>query len=82
MKQEMLFGYSHGLGRLLAGRNSWQGMQSTGRLEAAFRQELLLLAALLPVALWLQVTAVEYALLALLTQGVVLWPKLRAWVAS
>ncbi len=131
MKKETLFGTGHGLGRLLAaGRNSWQGLQSTWRLEAAFRQELLSVAVLLPVALWLQITVIERVLLvislllvlivellnsaveavvdrispdyhelsgrakdigsaavlislllALLTWSIVLWPKLRAWVA-
>lgn len=42
---------------------SVQGVRAVFATEAAFRQELALCAALLPVALWLEVSAVERALL-------------------
>jgi diacylglycerol kinase (ATP) len=53
-----------GLGRILrAARFSSQGLASAWRNEAAFRQELLLVVVLLPVALWLGQTALERAVL-------------------
>ncbi len=42
---------------------SWQGFAAALRHEHAFRQELMLCAVLLPLAIWLPVTAVERALL-------------------
>lgn len=42
---------------------SWLGLKAAYKHEAAFRQESLLLLILLPVALWLGNTGVEYALL-------------------
>lgn len=42
---------------------SWQGLRAVFSSEAAFRQELALCAALLPVALWVEVSATERALL-------------------
>jgi len=48
-----------------ATRYSWQGIAATWRSEAAFRQELSLLAAGLPLAVWLAADAVEFLLLVL-----------------
>lgn len=48
---------------LLAAKYSWQGLVSTFRHEAAFRQELVLLIVLSPVALWLGDNALETGLL-------------------
>ncbi len=42
---------------------SWRGVRAAFKHEAAFRQELLLLVILAPVALWLGNSGVEYALL-------------------
>ena len=42
---------------------SWQGLQEAWRVEAAFRQELLLCAVLVPLAIWLPVNALERAAL-------------------
>lgn len=44
-------------------RYSYNGLREAVRVEAAFRQELLLLAVLLPIALWLPVSLTERALL-------------------
>ena len=53
-----------GIGRIIdAAGYSWQGLCSAYRHEAAFRQELLLLLVLSPVALWLGESGVDYALL-------------------
>ncbi|MYN12873.1 diacylglycerol kinase [Pusillimonas sp. TS35] len=53
-----------GLARLVnAARYSMQGLAAACRHEAAFRQELLLVVALLPLALWLGHTWLEVALL-------------------
>jgi len=53
-----------GLARILyAAKYSWQGLTAAFRHEAAFRQELFALVVLVPVALWLGKSAVEYALL-------------------
>lgn len=53
-----------GLGRILrAIRFSAQGLTSAWKNEAAFRQELLLVVVLLPVAVWLGQTALERAVL-------------------
>jgi diacylglycerol kinase (ATP) len=53
-----------GLQRLmLACGYSWDGLRATFRTEAAFRQELALCAVLVPLALWLDVSGVERALL-------------------
>lgn len=53
-----------GVGRLLAATSdALAGIASAARHETAFRHELLLAAVLLPVALWLDVTAVEHAVL-------------------
>lgn len=53
------------MGRLLrASQYSLRGLKASWRKEAAFRQEILGLAALLPLALWLGTTGVERALLA------------------
>ncbi len=63
--KETPFGTGTGLGRIVAaGRNSWQGVKDAWRLEAAFRQEVLLLCVLLPVALLVPASAVEHVLLA------------------
>lgn len=48
---------------LLATRYSWQGLCAAFRLEAAFRQELALVAVLAPVGWWLGGNGVERALL-------------------
>lgn len=62
--KETPFGTGGGIGRLLAAaRNSWQGLRLAWRLEAAFRQELLLVTVLLPFALLPSLTAVERVLL-------------------
>jgi diacylglycerol kinase (ATP) len=42
---------------------SWQGIKQCYKTEAAFRQELMLLAFLIPVAMWLSDNAVEFILL-------------------
>ena len=63
--KETPFGTGNGPGRIVAaGRNSWQGLKAAWRLEAAFRQEVLLLCVLLPVALLVPASAAERALLA------------------
>ena len=63
--KETPFGTGSGPGRIVAaGRNSWQGIKDAWRLEAAFRQEVLLLCVLLPVALLVPVSGVERVLLA------------------
>jgi diacylglycerol kinase (ATP) len=57
-------GRSSGLGRLgPAWRNSWQGLRAAWRHEQAFRQEILLVAVMVPLACWLGRTGVERALL-------------------
>ena len=57
-------GSKQGLTRLInAARYSWQGIRSTWATEAAFREELPLVLILIPVALWLDVSGVEKALL-------------------
>lgn len=62
--KETPFGTGGGIGRLLAAiRNSWQGLRLAWRLEAAFRQEMLLVVILLPVALLLPLTTTERVLL-------------------
>lgn len=62
--KETPFGTGSGIGRLLAAtRNSWQGLKFAWRLEAAFRQEVLLVVLLLPIAVLLPLTAVERVLL-------------------
>jgi len=53
-----------GIGRILrAARFSSQGLAAAWKNEAAFRQELLLVVVLAPVALWLGQTALERAVL-------------------
>ena len=62
--KETPFGAGNGPGRIIAaGRNSWQGIKAAWRLEAAFRQEVLLFGLLLPVALLVPVSGVERVLL-------------------
>ncbi|WP_042799034.1 diacylglycerol kinase [Thioalkalivibrio sp. AKL19] len=54
-----------GLGRVLyAFGYSWRGLREAYLHESAFRQELALLAVLLPLAIWLGESGVERALLA------------------
>jgi diacylglycerol kinase (ATP) len=54
-----------GLRRLLKATGySWQGFVAAWRSEAAFRQELLLTAVLIPLGIWLGRSGVERALLA------------------
>jgi len=61
-----------GLTRILnAAGYSWSGLKAAFRNEAAFRQELLLVAVLAPLALWLGETGTERAVL-LATAGSVL----------
>src|SRR5690606_3901409 len=48
---------------LLALVNSWRGFKRALRSEAAFRQELVMAAALIPLGVWLGSTAIERALL-------------------
>lgn len=55
---------------LSAAGHSFDGLGAAWRLEAAFRQEVLLAALLLPLALWLPVSRVESLLLALSVLGV------------
>lgn len=63
--KETPFGTGDGLGRIVAaGRNSWQGLKDAWRLEAAFRQEAMLLCVLLPIALLAPVSMIEHVLLA------------------
>ena len=51
---------NHGVTRAIAAaRNSWAGLGFAIREESAFRQELLLSAALAPLALWMPATVVE-----------------------
>jgi diacylglycerol kinase (ATP) len=53
-----------GIGRIIrASKFSSQGLASAWKNEAAFRQELLLVIVLLPVAVWLGQTALERAVL-------------------
>ncbi len=53
-----------GLQRVISATGySWKGLQAAVKYEAAFRQELFLAIVLLPVAIWLGQTAVEYALM-------------------
>ncbi len=55
---------NRGLTRIIkAAGYSWQGFRAAYRYEAAFRQELALLLLLVPLALWLGESGVEYALL-------------------
>ncbi|MDN3639189.1 diacylglycerol kinase [Simiduia curdlanivorans] len=55
-----------GLARVLKAIGySWQGLKSTWQTEAAFREELPIAAVLIPLALWLDVSAAETALLIL-----------------
>ncbi|GAK84816.1 diacylglycerol kinase [Vibrio ponticus] len=55
---------THGLKRIFnATRYSWQGLVAAFKNEAAFREEILLAAVMLPVAFWLDVTQVERILL-------------------
>lgn len=57
-------GTKQGFSRLLnATRYSWQGLKSTWRTEAAFREEVPMVLVLIPLALWLDISAVEAALL-------------------
>ncbi len=53
-----------GIARIIdAGGYSWLGLTAAFKHEAAFRQELLLLVVLVPLAVWLGDGGVEYALL-------------------
>lgn len=53
-----------GIARLIAATGySWQGLRATFRGEAAFRQELAAAIVLVPLALWLDVSRAERALL-------------------
>jgi diacylglycerol kinase (ATP) len=62
--KETPFGTGNGPGRIVAaGRNSWQGIKAAWRFEAAFRQEVLLVGLLLPIALLVPVSGVERILL-------------------
>lgn len=55
-----------GLSRILAAAGySWSGLRQAWQHEAAFRQELLLLLPMVPLAFWVGQTAVERALLLL-----------------
>lgn len=55
-----------GMARLIdATVYSWQGIRAAFRHEAAFRQELLLVAVLFPASFWLAKSAVEWLLLVL-----------------
>jgi len=51
---------NHGVTRAIAAaRNSWAGLVFAVREESAFRQELLLAAVMLPLALWMPATTIE-----------------------
>ncbi len=53
-----------GLSRIIdAAGYSWLGLQAAYRHESAFRQELLLVAVLTPLALWLGEGGIDYALM-------------------
>lgn len=53
-----------GISRVIgAAGYSWKGLCAAFKNEAAFRQELLLLLVLTPVALWLGLDGIDYALL-------------------
>ena len=53
-----------GIARVIdAAGYSWQGLQAAYRHESAFRQELLLVLIMTPLALWLGDGGIEYALL-------------------
>ncbi len=53
-----------GLSRVIKSMGySWQGLRATFKYEAAFRQEVALLLILVPLALWLGDSGVEYVLL-------------------
>lgn len=55
---------NHGVTRAIAAaRNSWAGLVFAVREESAFRQELLLTAVMLPLALWMPATVIETALM-------------------
>ena len=55
---------NHGITRAVgAARNSWAGLVFAIREESAFRQELLLAAILVPLALWMPATAIETGLM-------------------
>ncbi|MBB3167914.1 diacylglycerol kinase [Simiduia aestuariiviva] len=57
-------GSQQGVARIVkATRYSWQGFKASWQTEAAFREEALLAAVLLPLAVWLDVTTVERVLL-------------------
>ncbi len=53
-----------GIARVIdATQYSWLGLKAAFKYEAAFRQEIFLLALLIPTALWVGNSGVEYALL-------------------
>ena len=53
-----------GIARIIAaGGYSWQGLRAAFKYEAAFRQELLLVLILIPMAFWLADNAMESALM-------------------
>ncbi|MGF1911614.1 diacylglycerol kinase [Vibrio kasasachensis] len=55
---------THSLKRVFsATRYSWQGLNAAFKHEAAFREEIILAAIMLPIAFWLDVTQVERILL-------------------
>ncbi|UTA49635.1 diacylglycerol kinase [Simiduia sp. 21SJ11W-1] len=57
-------GAQQGLGRVVkATRYSWQGLRASWQTEAAFREEAMLAMVMVPLALWLDLPAVETALL-------------------
>lgn len=60
----MAYSGNQGIGRLIKATGySWKGFKAAFKHEAAFRQELLLLAVLAPAGIWLGQTAVQRALL-------------------
>ncbi len=60
----MAYSGNTGLTRIIkAAGYSWQGLKAAFKNEAAFRQELLLAAILVPLAIWLATDAVQLALL-------------------
>lgn len=60
----MAYSGHRGVTRLIKSANySWRGLKTTFKHEEAFRQELLLLLFLVPIALWLADTGIERALL-------------------
>lgn len=60
----MAYSGNTGLKRIIkAGQFSWQGIKAAFKYEEAFRQEILLVLAMVPLAIWLGETGIERALM-------------------